>query len=229
VIGDLGGVPVSIPKPYAHFVEYDGDPHFMEPRKGPPPKRTFQSRLRSFGFEIRYPDMAPLTDETEKQQKQENIYTTTWMRVGINTGSIYGGDTTLASHLHYKLTLKQGFPPYRYEKLPDTAFGLIAYAPVGFDESKRTRPGGAGYNDRNIYFHRDQDGNVDTYIECSNVSHAAGECRLEFNLQPAMRAIVSVSFRKGLLPHWKEIQSSVAQVILGFRINSSPIKTQQGK
>ena len=47
IIGELGGVPVSIPKPYAHFVEYENDPHFLKPRKGEPPKRTYQSKLRS--------------------------------------------------------------------------------------------------------------------------------------------------------------------------------------
>jgi len=43
VIGDLGGIPVSIPQPIARFVEYEGDPHFLEPRKGSTPIRTFQS------------------------------------------------------------------------------------------------------------------------------------------------------------------------------------------
>lgn len=229
VIGDLGGVPVSIPRPYAHFVEYDGDPHFMERRKGPPPKRTFQSRLASFGFEIRYPDMAALTDETAKQQKQETIYTTTWMRVGISSGSDYGSDDVLDAYVNYMVNLKQKFPPYRYEKLPDAVFGLTAYAPVGFDELKRGIPGGTGYNDMNVYFHRNREGKADAYIECSNVLHAAARCELKFNMLPAMRANIFVGFRKGLLPHWKEIQSLVTQVILGFQVNPSSTATQQRK
>nr|CUV42086.1 conserved exported protein of unknown function [Ralstonia solanacearum] len=54
-VGHLGGIPVSIPRPYAHFLEYDGDPGFTEPRKGPRPERTFESGIRSFGFEVHYP------------------------------------------------------------------------------------------------------------------------------------------------------------------------------
>jgi len=38
---------------------------------------------------------------------------------------------------------------------------------------------------------------------------------------PEMRMQVDVHFRKGLLPHWQEIRSSVKQVILGFRVNPS--------
>jgi hypothetical protein len=113
VIGDLGGVPESIPKPFANFVAYDGDPHFMRRRKAPPPERTYQSKLRNFGFNIRYPDMAALTEETAKQKKLENIYTTTWMRMGINSGANYGGNP-LENHINRKVNLKQAFPPYRY-------------------------------------------------------------------------------------------------------------------
>ncbi|MDR0736333.1 MAG: hypothetical protein LBF51_05810, partial [Zoogloeaceae bacterium] len=34
VIGDLGGMKVRIPRHYAEYVEYDGDPGFGEKRKG---------------------------------------------------------------------------------------------------------------------------------------------------------------------------------------------------
>jgi hypothetical protein len=73
----------------------------------------------------------------------------------------------------------------------------------------------------NIYFHRTPDGAADAYIECSNVEHAAAPCELKFNALPEMRVQVDVGFRKGLLPHWQEIRSSVKQVILGFRVNPS--------
>lgn len=232
IIGDLGGVPVSISKPYAHFVEYDSDPHFMEQRKGPPPKHTFQSKLRSFGFEIRYPDMAALTDETAKQQRLETIYTTTWMRVGINSNSYYGsaGDAFLET----KIAAIPAGNYYRYKELPGRVHDLSGYTPLGIDKSRRgygvlVDGKVADMNDENIYFHRDQDGKADAYIKCSNMLHEAASCELKFNMLPTMRAHVSVSFRKELLPHWKEIRSSVTQVILGFRVHPSSTAPQQGK
>jgi hypothetical protein len=219
VIGDLGGVPVLIPKPYAHLVEYEGDPHFMERRKEPAPKRTFASRLSSFGFEVRYPDMAALTAETEPQRKSENIHNTTWLDVGIGYKALYApnGDTSLDRWINYALA-PDNFP-YRYEKLPDTLHGLVGYTPIGVTDEMRRSEKGTGWNDRNIYYHLKPDGKADAYIECSNKLHAAAPCQLKFNLLPQMSIDVSVGLRRGLLPHWKEIQSSVTQVILGFRVD----------
>lgn len=218
IIGDLGGVPVSIPKPYAHFVEYDGDPHFMEKRIGPPPPRTHASKLASFGFEIRFPDMEPDTDKTKAEKKASTIQTTMWMRVGIDSHSAYGtgGDEALEN---YTAAIAETSAQRRYEPLPKETYGLSGFAPV-ITNSARKSPGGEWY-DRNIYVHRDKNGLVDTYIECSNKTHSSARCKQYFNLRPAMRIHVWVNYRKDLLPQWREIQASVTQVILGFRVNQT--------
>lgn len=226
VIGDLGGVPVSIPKPYANFVEYDGDPHFMEKRKEPTPKRTYQSKLASFGFEVRYPDMAPVTDETSSEKRKANIHTTMWMRVGINSHSHYGGAGDDLLERKASAIWKANAHPYVYKPLATKVHGLTGFAPIGPDESKRLQQvGGADMNDVNIYFHRNEAGQVDTYIDCSNMAHAAAGCRQVFNLQPQMRIRVTVSYRRDLLPHWREIQNSVSKVILGFRVAQTDATT----
>jgi hypothetical protein len=219
VIGDLGGVPVSIPRPYANLVEYDGDPHFMEKRKEPAPKRTHQSKLASFGFEVRFPDMAPVTDETAAEKRKENIHTTMWMLVEINSHSAYGGAGDFLLDRKASAVMAHNAHPYVYKPLPDKVHGLTGFAPIGPDESKRLQQaGGADMNDVNIYFHRNEAGQVDTYIDCSNMAHAAAGCRQVFNLQPQMRIRVTVSYRRDLLPHWQEIQNSVSKAILGFRV-----------
>lgn len=218
IVGDLGGVPVSIPKPYAHFVEYDGDPHFMDKRNEPPPPRTHASKLASFGFEIRFPDMEPDTEETKAEKKASTIQTTTWMRVGIDSHSAYGtgGDDFLE-----KMTaaIAEITPQRRYEPLPKEIYGLTGFAPVITDVARK-KPAGESY-DKNIYIHRDKNGRVDTYIKCSNRTHQATVCEQYFNMRPAMRIHVSVGYRKALLPQWREIQASVTQVILGFRVNQT--------
>lgn len=232
VVGDLGGVAVSIPKPYANFVEYDDDPHFTESRKGPRPSRTFGSKLRSFGFEVRFPDMAPLTNETYADKRKQSIQTTTWMRVGIDSNANYGtgGDDALERHVAWIKVADARRIRYTYEALPGQTHGLTGYTPVGIDESRRgwgvlVDGKAADISDKNIYFHRDKDGRVDVYIECSNMKHSAAPCQQRFNLLPAMRSHVSVSYRRGLLSQWREIQSSVTKVILGFGVNSQPQQT----
>lgn len=220
IIGDLGGVPVSIPKPYAHFVEYDGDPHFMEKRIGLTPSRTQTSKLTSFGFEIRFPDMAADTEEAKAEKEASTIQTTKWMRVGIASHSAYGagGDESLEKYT--SAITEPGRHRYRYEPLPTETQGLSGFTPVGTDLSRRNLGGGgADMSDQNIYVHRDKNGRVSTYIECGNMTHSADRCKQYFNLKPAMRVRVWVNYRKDLLPQWREIQTSVTKVILGFRVN----------
>lgn len=226
VIGHLGGSPVTIPQAYAHFVEYDGDPHFMEPRKSPPPERTFQSGISSFGFEIRFPDMAVASNKPEAEVQKADIHTTMWMRVGVLSNSTYGssGDDAFERAVNM-IPLSETAPDFKltkyyFQRIPGKTYGLDGLTPVGADESRRAiGQRGADMRDKNIYFHRGTDGNVDTYIECSNMTHLAARCEQKFNLRPAIRAHVSVDYRKELLPQWKQIQDSVSTVILGFRSN----------
>ena len=89
-VGDLGGMPVTIPQYFANFVEYEGDPGW-EKRVGPVPKRDHHSKLVSFGFEVRFPDMVGLnSDELKEDHQNSTIYNTQWLDVGITTGKNFG-------------------------------------------------------------------------------------------------------------------------------------------
>ncbi len=225
IIGDLGGVPVSIPRPFAHFVEYDSEPHFLEKNEVPAPEsqRTFESKIRSFGFEIRYPDMASEEAKTQAEKLKSDISNTMWMRVGISAGENYGstGDEALERKRERYLDPKRKH--YSYSPLPEKTYGLTGYTPSGIDESRRlpiSKGGvGADMNDKNIYFFRDENNQISTFIECSNMEHTAARCQHFFNLKPIMKAHVRVNYRKELLENWREIQSSVSQVLIGFHAN----------
>jgi hypothetical protein len=239
VIGDLGGIPVSIPHHYlARFMEYEGDPHFLEPRKGAVPIRSFQSSLRSFGFEVRFPDMAPLTEATPEEKHKTTIFNTMWLNVGVDVAP-YNNELSLQrlvaaitsrkwDAIHTKDT-----PPeiwknkHGYKTLPDPLYGLIVNEVYGYDDAKRYHFPGVDMGDKNIYHHVDDHGKVDTYIKCHNVKHSAAQCEQKFILIPAKNTMVSVSYRIGLLPQWREIQAAVTKVILGFAIDlkrSKPLK-----
>jgi hypothetical protein len=168
VIGHLGDAPVSIPKEFAKFVEYDGDPGFMEKRKGPIPKRTYELGICSFGFEFRYPDMTPVNKQTWKEKREENIHTTLWMSVGVLSNSTYQdrSPARMAGTLA-KAWLKNAY--YRYEEQPEKIHGLTVFVPVNTDVSRRHHDP----QDINIYIHRLNDGGVDAYIKCSNIHHEA--------------------------------------------------------
>ena len=222
VIGHLGGIPVSIPKEFANFVEYDGDPGFLEKRSGSMPKRTFESGIRSFGFEIRYPDMVPVNEQNWKEKRKDNIYTTVWMSVGVLSNSYYQDRSNTRFSELAKAWLKNASIFYRYEEVPEKVYGLTTYAPANADLSRREiDSNNSDFNDKNIYIHRLRNGNIDAYIDCSNTKHDAALCKHRFGLEPILRASVNVSYRKGLLPHWQEIQNGISQVLLGFRTESS--------
>ncbi|MGC8209770.1 hypothetical protein [Ralstonia pseudosolanacearum] len=216
-IGHLGGTPVSIPRPYAHFLEYDGDPGFTEPRKGPRPERTFESGIRSFGFEVHYPDMEVASAANLDKQKHESIYTSMWLNVGITSNSHYFGEYYPEGQV-----TGMGQNKYKYQKAQANEYELETYIPINVDEEERkTRGGAADMADHNIYYHRNSNGGIDTYIECSNMKHDAAVCEQRFNLFPKIKASISVSYRRGLLKEWREIQSSVSKIILDFKFSQT--------
>jgi len=208
---------VSIPSPYARLAEYEGDPSVGQAATGEAPPRTRTSKLRTVAFDLRFPDMRGVDDDRADEEAETTVWTTPWMRVLLNAGSRYFGNDFLEPNVESLADPERR--KYVYRLLPDLQFGLFAYAPVGVDVSRRqlTNLGGADASDLNIYVHRDDRGRVATYIECSNVQHQAARCAQEFDLSPDMEAAVSISYRKDLLVHWREIQDSVRRIVLGFR------------
>ena len=217
VVGDLGGVPVTIPRHFANFVEYEGDPSWGEKRKGPVPERTHQSKLTSFGYYTRFPDMAGRSSPALwKDSESYSSGVTPWISVGINTGSNYPGDgfldrvTASIGNIGHILKYEQ------YEQLPDQEHELTVYAAAGMDPNTN-RSYREHENAKDIFVHRDKTNQVQTYIKCSNLNVRAPPCTHDFSLEPYMHAQVYVSYRRSLLPHWQEIQQAVHQQILGFR------------
>lgn len=217
-IGHLGGVPVSIPKEFAKFLEYDGDPGFLEKRKGPIPKRTFESGICSFGFDIRYPDMMPVNERTWQDKRKAHRYTTMWLHVGVRSNSAYQDRSKDKMAISAKALLKSEALLHHHEEQQEKVHDLTAYIPVNVDLSRREM---GWNNDKNVYIHYLENGDVDAYIACSNRNHEAAPCKHRFDLAPELKVSVDVSYRKGMLPYWREIQYGVSKVLLGFRTDAS--------
>lgn len=234
VVGDLGGIPVSIPPHVARFVEYEGDPHFLESRKGDTPTRNTQSKLRSFGFEVRFPDKVLLTPETQQEKRKSNIYNTMWLDVGVSVEP-YNSELGLQRQvdaisarkwddIHSKDAPSALWKDkHGYKRSPNPLYGLIVSEVYGYDESSRYKFPGVDMGDKNIYHHIGTQGAVDTFIECHNVRHDAAPCNQLFTLPTSKNTMVRVHYRIGLLPQWHEIQDAVIQVILGFAIKPRKI------
>jgi hypothetical protein len=229
VVGDVGGMKVTIPRHMAEFVEYEGDPGWGESRQGPRPPRTHDSRLTSFGVTFRYPDMATLSSpEMWADKKAKSIYVTDWMNFGVTTGNRYpsagdGGLDRLTKATLNKLLAKK----YTYVKQPQREHGLESYLLVDPSTGK-PGPNTLTVIGESLFIARNAQGQVTAYIECSTVSHQAAPCSHMFSLEKlGVKALVRIGYRRPLLAHWQDTQAKVKAMILGFKVTppSEPVST----
>ena len=221
VIGNLGGLPVTIPPEFARNVEYDGDPSFGEKRQGLIPVRTHQSGIRALGFELKYPDFAVTTNAERAEDKQKfNIKNTPWIRFGVTASSDFGDGQFLERSF---LNMNED-REVQYEKLFDKQYGLEVYSPYTVDKSLRNYdPDSRTYRsrtgDQDLFFHRGDNGKIDVFIECSNRNHAAAPCTQYFYPDSNYRVEIHATYRRGMVENWLEIQEASKRVILNFKKN----------
>jgi hypothetical protein len=236
LVGDLGGMPVRIDRHIVRLVEYDGDPGWGEKRKGPPPERTHASRLASFGFYVRYPDMRSL-NEPEMRDDFERYHPTTasteygikeknpWLDGGIQSGASYPGRGFL-DRLYAASLLNPDQQPgiSQFVPQPSPVKGLELYVLSGTDPLT----GNAwryerSWSDR--YVHRDRQGKATTYIRCSyqTATRRPTSCTHEWSMEEhGLSMVVSVNYRHGLLPQWQDIQTKVSDFVLKWQDPTAP-------
>jgi hypothetical protein len=236
LVGDLGGMPVRIDRHIVRLVEYDGDPGWGPPRKGPPPERTHASRLASFGFHVRYPDMRSL-DEAEMRADYERYHPIMkpveyglkdkdpWLDGGISSGNRYPGHGFL-DRLYRSSLLNPDRQPGISEFVPEPSpvKDLDLYVLSGTDPAT----GNAwryerSWSDR--YVHRDRQGKVTTYIRCSyqTANRQPTSCTQEWSMEGhGLSMVVEVTYRHGLLPQWQDIQTKVSDFVLTWRDPTAP-------
>lgn len=219
-VADLGGMHVEIPHYFAKNVEYNGDPGWGEKIKHSRVVNTGLPKLRSFGFDVRFPDMAGLSSpEMYHDKRKTTIFKTKWIRVGINTGENYPGDEFLERRANHLLAVDNTTPPFMiYKKLDQSEFGLTIYVPTGIDPENK-KPYREHEFAEDIFIFQDNAGVVGAHITCSNRPGQSAPCRHFFKLQAPVKAQIYVSYRRGLLPEWQRIQESVNNLILSFEKN----------
>jgi hypothetical protein len=218
VHADLGGMLVAIPRHFADYVEYNGDPGFGQKREGPRPVRDQYSKLMSFGFYVSYPDMRGLdSPEIREEKRTQLIRTSPWIKVGFNTGEIYPGDGFLDRWESYSVGKNKPESSYtNYEKLPQKEHDLEVYALKGLDP-KTNKPYREGQSAQDIFIYRQADGHVGATFKCGN-TNLVPQCWHEFSLEPQAHAVVYMSYRRSLLPEWQSIQTKVRDLVLTFAV-----------
>jgi hypothetical protein len=219
VIGDLGGVPVRIPREFAESVEYNEDPGIIKPRTKPVPERDFSSKIRSFGFYVRYPDMLSLrTEEGRKDRDAQLPGNTFWISAGFNAGEDYPGPGSTERITTATLGRPEAITGALYELAPERTCGLETYVLTGTD-TKTGAPNREHSNAEDVFIGRSAAGKATTYIRCSNRPLNAAPCTQHFDLEPQMHAMVYVGYRRGLLCDWQGIQESISNIVSSFKAN----------
>lgn len=223
-VGDLGGVPVDLPKNLVHLVEYDGDPAWGKKREGPKPTRSYDSKINSFGFDMRYTDHT-IFDESSKEIKraydeEKNLPNSPWISVSVTSGDRYYGAGDIHRMGDGALNpSKEAGPVHEYENLDNDQYGLEAYAPPGIDP-KTDRPYREDRYAEDVFIQRDKTGQIITYIKCSNRDVPRPPCSHRFNLEPQMALDLAVQYSRHNLADWQQIEQVVRQQVLNFRKTS---------
>lgn len=222
-IGDLGDVPVDLPKNLVHLVEYDGDPAWGKKREGPKPTRSYESKINSFGFDVCYTDNTIL-DKSSKSLKraydgEKNLGNSPWISVSVSSGDRYHGAGAVHRIGDGTISASDVHPAYRYAKLDNDQYGLEVYAPPGIDP-KTNKPWRQDSSAKDVFIQRDETGQIITYIECSNRDVPSPPCSHKFDLEPQMGLYVNVQYSRHNLEDWQQIEQVVRQQVLNFRKTS---------
>lgn len=219
LVGNLGGMPVRIDRRIVNLVEYDGDPGWGEKRQGPPPERTHTSRIASFGFQVRFPDMRSL-DEPDVRADYDRYHPTTptteyglkeknpWLMGDVASGSRYPGH----GFLDRRFWGNDGIPVGKgYKREPSPIQGLELYVLGGIDPSSGI-PWRYESSWGDVYVHRNLEGKVTTYIACSYRRNAAPTiCSQTWSMEDNDLGIkVTLTYRHGLVLQWQDIQTKVS-------------------
>ena len=217
VIGNLGGVPVSIPREFARFVQYEKSPPSLDQENKATIKRTTDSFLESFALKAYFAVGSNELHLISAGSKSDDSYNNDdILRVVVLSGKSYGsaGIKNLSHRLQSYLEGSRN--NYTYSELSQSVFGLTGYSPIDSSDRLAIAESIRVIRERKLYVDKNEEGVVTTFIECSNSRVLVATCRHSFNLDPYMRARVTVIYRLGLLEKWNEIQLKVLDLLKSF-------------
>ena len=223
IIGTLGGVPVNLPSSVVRFVEYMDSPGWdMDKiRSYNPPTRNYQSVLKSFDFAFRNSDGA-LYDENKrdlvKQYHTERLAGgDDWVRVIISAAPEEESTGDPLDYLYKRSFRKWATAVEKpYSFTGEYRYGLEYYVVPGINpETQKPWREDDGVDD--LFIYKGEDGNIVTYIKCSNHNVPSPPCTHYFEMtSPTKLGIVDLSYHRQHLESWKEIQEKAKAFILSF-------------
>ncbi|WP_394211447.1 hypothetical protein [Psychrobacter piscatorii] len=224
-VGDLGGVPVDMPKNLVQFVSYNGDPTFGNKREHPRPMRDYDSKINGFAFDLRYTDNTTLDTNDKglknayRRDNKRNLGDNPWVSVIVHSGD----SMTVPNPVHRigygTISATDVHPVYQYEPLNETQFGLEVYAQPGIDPVTN-KPWREDRDAKDVFLRRDKTGQIITHIECYNRDVPRPPCSQFFDLGPQRNLSIKANYSRYNLADWQKIENLVRQQLLSFQKTS---------
>lgn len=220
-IGDLGGVPVTIPHYFiSSFITYDGDPSFWKGQFHTRPaqsERTHSSKMNSLTVIAHYPDMIGRKTLVLDEEWYDNLdsHQSKWIDIMLTSGEDYHKDGL--QRLAEGKIEPSPYPYDGYTRMPDQVIGgkkMEVYIALG-----KVPETGEPYREtkHDIFIDRDEKTKkVRNYIECSYRNVPMPPCLHYFELLPKMAARATVSYPRQMLPEWQGIEAKSKALIYSF-------------
>lgn len=232
-VGNLGGKPVNLDGQIVNYLDYEICPVWVwdkaEPECKKKQKRTYDSVIESFSFEMRYTDGLLLIQyykapqySRKQHNAEKNLVDSPWVTVGVNAGKRYVKDGDMDAFLKRVLD-KEPIPHASsglsyiniYIPTEEYYFGLKKYVPHPAWVSQSSYK-----NTEDVYIYQDNDMQNTTIIRCSNHPQPKRSCKMLFVMGEEMNVSVDVLFRRSHLQDWKQMQQKARKAILGFVVQT---------
>ena len=217
VVGTLGGMKVRIPWHFVNLMEFSGEPtDWKGGPKSPVSRPAGATRdIASFGFEVRYPDMAGLsTPALRSDHDQRPFKVNPWMDVTITSGDLYRPRALAAM----ASAIREPLSDAPYLKAASDVDTLERHVAQGVNP-KTKQPARLDLLNPDVYLAFDPPGQASAVIRCSNTEIGRQACVHAFVLEPQARVFVQVRYGRDMLPEWQDIQRRTRALLLGFRID----------
>lgn len=215
-VGSLGGIPIRFSSYITHGpVEYEDTPTAFSREwktyKAPP--RTLQSAIAAFGFDLNLEtgkifDLRK--DSISSFYEEKGKPNTPWASV-----SFYGSKEPYlpeAFNRRLKERLEEkDLLSYAYRDTGTVEYGLEKYKPLAVRSS--------GSSD-DLYIARDHQGNVRSYIECSNNKVPNPPCQHEFFQAGNPYIRFSLLYPRPRLQNWQKAEEQIKAILEEFADNA---------
>ncbi|MCO6508124.1 MAG: hypothetical protein J6578_04935 [Snodgrassella sp.] len=228
-IGKLGTHSISIPAGVIDgWARYVGDPgDFADPKikaKYQRPPKTYDLAIESFGFQYRITDGDVYTSfrQTEEDYRRDNEtlipYGKPFPWASVSAYGVYG-----AAPLNFNAYVQEGFKISKevtdidYIQQEQPLYGLTVYKANNGINPETGEPWKSDTLARDRMIHKDQAGNIKTYIDCQFTQYVNICDHMFYNDDWHIKVLIG--YNRVYLPKWQEMEDRVIQILNSWRVS----------